>query len=214
MNGGDTMENKRTEMTSGGAGYGMAIRAGQRSGKMQELLDVLRERCEELERERENLLILCDQLKRDNERGEIELLAEADWGQQRRDERDEARQWACRRHRVAQQWRTRYNESIGRIAVLRAQLAEARGSEDSWKTAAHMWERSCSMRRESGAILQQRLVEVRNKALDEAIAVCENLRCNEGYPFLGAQFCARDIRALKNAGAYPADEINTVGDGS
>ena len=99
MNGGDTMENKRTEMTSGGAGYGMAIRAGQRSGKMQELLDVLRERCEELERERENLLILCDQLKRDNERGEIELLAEADWGQQRRDERDEARQWA--NHRTA-----------------------------------------------------------------------------------------------------------------
>ena len=159
----------------------------------------------------EHLLSMCQQ-QRDKEH-ELALRGAKNWMSATK-ERDEARQWACRRHRVAQQWRTRYNESIGRIAVLRAQLAEARGSEDSWKTAAHMWERSCSMRRESGAILQQRLVEVRNKALDEAIAVCENLRCNEGYPFLGAQFCARDIRALKNAGAYPADEISTVRDGS
>ena len=328
----------RPQHADGGPGYGMAIRAGQRSGKMQELIASLTSRCEELERERENLIVLCDQLKRDNERGEIALLSEASWGQQRRDERDEARQWANHRTATANKLykeianlrqlmgsveigplpngaiyegivdgmhqfyeqrdgiicrcgtgmdnaamtamiadratllsridnmaldlhiaENQLEKELGKMRercekaeaereqfrqfgiTMSDGLASCAGAENAIAIAnrerdkARQWaaklykenadlEATLALCRSAGheisdigfdalaenTSLRAQLAEARNKALDEAIERCENLRCNEGYPFLGAQFCVRNIRALKSAGAYPADEISTV----
>jgi len=136
----------RPQHADGGPGYGMAIRAGQRSGKMQELIASLTSRCEELERERENLIVLCDQLKRDNERGEIALLSEASWGQQRRDERDEARQWANRRTRTAQRYKNAFERTSRTLGRFRAQLATAKNDAldevlDILRKVHHFWDR-------------------------------------------------------------------------
>jgi len=96
-------------------------------------------------------------------------------------ERDEARRWA----------RKLYKE----MAKLRDQLAEAQDDLRFQESVKEI--RAVGVADQIRDLCDKR-DEARNKALDEAIEACDNLRSNEGATFLGAQFCARDIRALKS----------------
>jgi len=163
----------------------LAGRLNARGDKLEGVLYRCRSRCEELEKERDKALTRCEELQ---SLLDVSMDGNQELWWRERQERDEARQWAAKL----------YKENADLEATLA--LCRSAGHEISDIGFDALAENTS---------LRAQLAEARNKALDEAIEICENLRCNEGYPFLGAQFCVRDIRALKNAGAYPADEIST-----
>ena len=198
------MGNKRANSV---VGYGMAIQGGQRSGKMQELVNRLRSRCEELDRQCRVAAIEIDQAWHCYSAAETE--------------RDEARQWANRRTRMANALLREHWELERDVthldcenAKLRAQLAEAQESKDDMALDLHTAE--------------NQLAEARNKVLDEVIEIMS--RCAKGcwdfahsvpvntHPWIDSTaralaFGEAKMRTLwlkDSAAAYTADEISTV----
>jgi len=144
------MGNKRTKMMSGGPGYGMAIRSGQRSGKMQELVNSLRSRCEKAEAERDETIRMLRerntrlQQQRDEEH-RLRMHAAKHW-LHARVERDEARQWANRRTRTAQRYKNAFERTSRTLGRFRAQLATAKNDAldevlDILRKVHHFWDR-------------------------------------------------------------------------
>ncbi len=100
-------------------------------------------------------------------------------------------------HKIIAFWKSEEADWVASGVALRAQLAEALDSQDNWETTARMWEHSCGLRCETKAGLREQLLnerktsdmvyaelveeyeetkhwlaEARNKALDEADAIC------------------------------------------
>jgi len=142
-----------------------------------QLRDVLRERdevfarCEKAEKERDEAQ--CKAFEWRNERDE----ARADCDELELDlgisdarvksieyakvtqQRDEAREWANRRHQVTQHWRTRYNEAIGENAKLR------RNELDDERDIAVLWQSNGEADKEIGE-LKAKIIAQEQEALD------------------------------------------------
>jgi len=189
---------------------------------LEEELGKMRERCEMLEAERDKLQTDVDYLRVDlrawKADGHLwhmcfldldseELEAERDKLQA---ERDEARQWARKLYRkledqyeIARQEYKENSQLRGRLNKMKATWMEGL---DLWKRMRATIEQQRDRAGVENETLRAQLAEARNKALDEAIDVAGRL-----YPHPSAARLAiiQNIRALKNTGAYPADEIST-----
>ena len=140
----------------------------------------------------EHLLSMCQQ-QRDKEH-ELALRGAKNWMSATK-ERDEARQWAAKL----------YKENADLEATLA--LCRSAGHEISDIGFDALAENTS---------LRAQLAEARNKALDDAVAKCQPLitRWSKWWgmpadPVQDVIDIRDEIRALKDSGAYPADEIST-----